>query len=109
MQKTLATTRTIAVILAIALLVALGVIWNDQSTIKDLKDPNKQNITLQGDVIRQDCTATDATSQAKCADDLQNLSDLLSRFKKSGTSAIQGNVQGSVQNVQVVPVKVNSK
>lgn len=106
MEKKLATARMFAWILGILLVVALVVIWNDSRTISDLKNPARNNITAQQDIIREDCSANDPDSRARCADDLQHLSDLLNSFakQKNGTTT---SVSGAVNNLQIeqLPVK----
>lgn len=83
MQKTLATTRAIAIALGVLLIIAIIVIVHDHGVIKELRSPAQQNISAQADIIRQDCAGTDVTSQEKCANDLQALSDLLGKFSKN--------------------------
>ena len=83
MEKKLTTARTIAVLLAILLVITAVIIYNDNKTIAALKAPAQMNITAQRDIIREDCTASDPASQAKCGDDLQSLSDLLAKFSKN--------------------------
>jgi len=104
MEKKLATARTLAGILAILLVIAIIVIASDQKTISELRAPAMQNITAQQDIIREDCTASDPSSQERCAQDLQNLSELLGKFSKqraANAAATTSAVQGTVNNVQI--------
>lgn len=103
MEKKLATARTLAWIFGILLAIAVIVAWNDTRTISKLEAPGKQNITAQQDTIREDCAASDADSRARCADDLQRLSDLLAQFGKQRAGTTTG-VSGSVKNVQIEPL-----
>jgi hypothetical protein len=82
MEKKLSTARVLAVILGLLLIIAIGIIIKDRKTIGDLEASAKNNVTLQRDLIREDCAATDAASVARCADHLQNLSELLKTFSK---------------------------
>ncbi len=47
--------------------------------LSDARVQNK-NITEKRDLIREHCVATDAESKALCAQDLQDLTDLLKEF-----------------------------
>jgi hypothetical protein len=107
MQQKLVTTRWIAGVLGVLLVIAIIIIWNDHKTITALEAPARQNITAQRDIIREDCTATDADSRLKCADDLQSLSDLLAQFSKTihtGSASSTLPVQSGVSNVQLAPI-----
>lgn len=81
MQKKLALTQTVAVALLFLLVVAIGFLIKDHTTIATLKAQAEQNLTAKRDVIREDCAATDAEAGKRCADDLQALSDLLAKFR----------------------------
>lgn len=103
MEKKLSTARVIAGILGILLIIAIGIIIKDHKTITDLEAPAKQNITLKRDVIREDCTSADPASQARCGQDLQELSDLLAQFLKSRqpVATTTPAIQGAVKNIQI--------
>lgn len=101
MQQKLNTARVIIGFLVAALIICAVVIWNNNQTIAKLEAPGKQNISAQADVIRTDCSASDADSQARCADDLQQLSDLLAKFSKTMHSGTTTPVSGAVSNIQI--------
>lgn len=110
MQQKLMGTRMLAGILGLFLIIALFVIWNDHQTIQKLEAPAKQNITMQRDVIREDCADTTPAGQERCADDLQQLSDLLSEFSKglpknTGVQTTGGQVQTSGGSFNINPTK----
>lgn len=73
--------RILIAVLVILLIVAAIVIYHDRTTISSLRA--QANITTQRDIIREHCTSSDALEHAKCADDLQTLSDMLSSFSKT--------------------------
>ena len=105
MQQKLTTTRYLAGFFAVLLIIALVVIWNDHQKIVALQSPAQQNLSLQQDKIREDCSATDADSQIRCADDLQNLSDLLAKFSKTrGGATATVPVRGALNNIQITPL-----
>ncbi len=112
MEKKLVATQFIALGLVLALIIAAFVIWNQHQAIVALKAPAAQNITMQRDIIREDCSKSDADSIARCADDLQSLSDLLAQFSKTRTAGtpvpVKATVTGSSgvhsSNIQVITV-----
>ncbi|MGE5541044.1 MAG: hypothetical protein ACM3TU_02030 [Bacillota bacterium] len=73
--------RIFIALLVILLVVAAIVIYHDHTTIASLRA--QANITAQRDLIREHCTSSDPVEHAKCADDLQTLSDMLSAFSKT--------------------------
>lgn len=82
MEKKLTFARTLAAVFGAALVIALIVIWNNHTTIKELQDPNRNNITVQRDLIREACSGNSPADVERCADQLQRLSELLTEFSK---------------------------
>lgn len=74
LKKQLAFAWTLVAILAILLAVA-GYFLSAQK-VED------KNITEKRDSIREHCAATDPSSKAQCAQDLQDLTDLLREFSQ---------------------------
>ena len=77
----------IAGVLAIIVVILLGVMayrWYDEQP-KDygqVLQEGSEDITVIRDRIRMHCTATDEDSRARCADDLEDLGDILSEFSE---------------------------
>lgn len=74
LKKQLAFAWTLVAVLAVLLAIS-GYFLSGAGT-------KSQNITEKRDMIREHCAATDAASKDQCAQDLQDLSDLLREFGK---------------------------
>ncbi len=101
MEKKLTLAYALAVILALMLVAAILFIIKDHKTIQTLKADAAQNITAQRDVIREDCSASDAGAAKRCADDLQNLSDLLSKFQVTNPTATTTRMKADLNNLKL--------
>lgn len=72
LKQQLALAWTLVGVLAVLLAIA-GFFLSDAGT-------KNKNITEKRDLIREHCSATDTQSKALCAQDLQDLTDLLKEF-----------------------------
>ncbi len=79
-KKSAQTAWTVAAVLAVLLIIALGFWWNAKHDLAKVLESGKQDITAQRDKIRADCALTDAASKAQCGQDLQDLADILREF-----------------------------
>lgn len=73
-KKQLSLAWTIVAILAVLLAVAAYFLANPAA--------GAQNLTQKRDMIREHCAGTDQLSRDACAQDLQDLGDLLRTFEK---------------------------
>ena len=81
-KKQLQTAWLVALTLG-TLLIIIGILYIETSReLARLTSATHENITATRDSIREDCVGTDEASKAKCAMDLQNLSDTLTEFTK---------------------------
>ncbi len=103
MDKKLKTARLAGWIFGTLFVVAVGVILYQHAKLAELESPLNRNLSAQQDIIREDCSAKDAESQARCADDLQKLADLLAQFSKSvvGTSTP---IHAGTSDIEIQPI-----
>jgi flagellar basal body-associated protein FliL len=86
-KKQLNVAWAIIVVLAFLLIVALFFLANPRGQ-------QDTNITAQRDLVREYCTKTDQESKDKCAQELQDLSDMLRTFSTDLTK--DATVKGSL-------------
>jgi len=81
-KKQLTIAWTVAGILAVLLLIALYFVMNPEKSLDTVLQEGKEDISAQRDRIEESCSGTDAASQEKCQDDLDELADILRDFSK---------------------------
>ncbi len=81
-KKKLTLAWTVAGILAVLLAIALFFLMNQPKDLDTVLQEGKEDVTAQRDRVAEACNGDDAKSQAKCQDELQELSDILRDFSK---------------------------
>jgi len=81
-KKQLTLAWTVAGILAVLLVIALFFLMNPKKDLGTVLQEGKEDITEQRDRIAETCSGTDADSKADCADELEELADILRDFSK---------------------------
>lgn len=81
-KKKLTLAWAVAGILAIALIVALVALMNQEKDLATVLEEGREDITEQRDRIADACEGPDAESQERCQNELEELSDILRDFSR---------------------------
>lgn len=82
-KKQLTLAWAVAGVLAIALIVALVALMNQDKDLGSVLQEGREDLTEQRDRIAAACESTDTESQERCQDELNRLSDLLREFSQN--------------------------
>lgn len=81
-KKQLTIAWSVAAVLAIALIVALVALMNQEKDLGTVLQDGNENLTEQRDRIASACEG-DAASQERCQEELNRLSDILREFSQN--------------------------